>query len=371
MPPQDGKRGPRSVRPAGRAERARGAPLSAGGLLSSQSGGSAQRGSLIGGLPREVVVLAPEVPICSRLLVDRTVELQVLAKRAWAQVEVLADQLEDPGAADVFGAERLDHQRHGARHADRVGDLHLDAVGETGRDDVLGYVAGGVGGRAVHLGRVLAGERAAAVASHAAVRVDDDLAPREAAVAHRTADHKPSGRVDEEVLDQLAMLVHVVGQHRLDDVLPEILLDQRLRALAVLRGDQQLLDLHRLAVDISDRHLRLAVRSQVGDELGFAHVGEALGELVRKRDRQRHQLLGLVGRVAEHHPLVTGAGEVERVVVPGVGARLVSEVDALSDIGRLLVDRIDHRAGVVVEPELGVGVADPLDRLRAMSWMST
>src|SRR3546814_4401312 len=59
--------------------------------------------------------------------------------------------------------------------ADGVADLHLAAVGQARGDHVLGDVARGVGGRAVDLGRVLAGERAAAVAGPAAVGVDDDL----------------------------------------------------------------------------------------------------------------------------------------------------------------------------------------------------
>ena len=69
--------------------------------------------------------------------------------------------------------------------------------------DVLRDVARGVRGRAVHLGRILAGERAAAVRRRAAVGVDDDLAAGQAAVALRAADHEAAGRVD-EVLDLLA-----------------------------------------------------------------------------------------------------------------------------------------------------------------------
>ena len=84
--------------------------------------------------------------------------------------------------------------------ADRVGDLDLAAVGEAGGDHVLGDVAGRVGGGAVDLRRVLAGEGAAAVAGRAAVGVDDDLAAGEAGVADRAADHELAGRVDEEVL---------------------------------------------------------------------------------------------------------------------------------------------------------------------------
>ena len=92
-----------------------------------------------------------------------------------------------------------DHQRDRVGDADRVGDLDLAAIREAGGDDVLGHVAGRVGGRAVDLGGVLAREGAAAVAGGAAVGVDDDLAAGQAGVAHRAADHELAGRVDEEV----------------------------------------------------------------------------------------------------------------------------------------------------------------------------
>ncbi len=67
--------------------------------------------------------------------------------------------------------------------------------------------------------------------------------------------------------------------------------------------------------------------------------------------------------VAEHHPLVARPGDVELVVIGGIVARLVGGVDALGDVGRLLVDRVDHRAGVAVEAVGGVVVADPAHSL--------
>ena len=70
-------------------------------------------------------------------------------------------------------------------------------------------------------------------------------------------------------------------------------------------------------------------------------------QLVRQRDRRRHQLRRLVGGVAEHHALVAGA----------------AGVHALRDVRRLAVDRRDHRAGVRVEALERVVVADLLDRL--------
>src|SRR5262249_5791108 len=63
-------------------------------------------------------------------------------------------------------------------------------------DDILGDIAGHVGGRAVDLGRVLAAEGAAAVAAAAAVGIDNDLAAGQAAVALRTAGQEAAGRVD-------------------------------------------------------------------------------------------------------------------------------------------------------------------------------
>src|SRR5438270_223624 len=83
-----------------------------------------------------------------------------------------------------------------AGEADGVGELHLALAGQAGGDDVLGDVAGHVGGRAVHLGRVLAAKGAAAVPAAASVGVHDDLAPRQAAVAVRAAHQEAARRVD-------------------------------------------------------------------------------------------------------------------------------------------------------------------------------
>ena len=88
---------------------------------------------------------------------------------AGPQVEVALDQRLDRGVRDPAGPERLDREADRLGDPDAVGDLDLEAVGEPGRDDVLGDPAGGVGAGAVDLRRILAGERAAAVAGHPAV----------------------------------------------------------------------------------------------------------------------------------------------------------------------------------------------------------
>src|SRR5690625_2660872 len=91
---------------------------------------------------------------------------------------------------------------------------------------------------------------------------------------------------------------------------------------------------HRLVTLVGDRYLRLAVGAQVGEGAMLAYLGEAMRQPVREGDGQGHQLVRLVAGVAEHDPLVAGAGEVEVVVALGL-SRLVY---ALSDVGRLLVE---------------------------------
>ena len=61
-------------------------------------------------------------------------------------------------------------------------------------------------------------------------------------------------------------------------------------------------------------------------------------------------------RVPEHHSLVTGADEVDRVGLAALG--LVRRVDALGDVGRLTVDRDHDATGLVVEAVLGARVPD-------------
>ena len=121
---------------------------------------------------------------------------------------------------------------------------------------------------------------------HAAVCVDDDLAPGQPTVPHGAADHEATGGIDEEVANELALLIQVRGQHWAQHMLEQVGLDERLRvdAVAVLGGDQDLLDLHGPSVPVADRDLRLAVGPQVGNHLGLAHLREPLGELVRQRD---------------------------------------------------------------------------------------
>ena len=189
----------------------------------------------------------------------------------------------------------------------------------------------------------------------AAVGVHDDLSARHAAVSRGTADDEPARGIDVE----LGLFVQPLGgdgffDDLLDDGVLEVL---TVDVVAVLGGDDH--DVHPLglAVHILHRHLRLAVGTQPRHLAGLPRLGEPPRERVGEHDGQGHELRSLVRRAAEHHALVARAEFVYLVTADIVG-RLVHSP---RDVGRLLVERGQHRAGLVVEPEGTVVIADVLD----------
>ena len=265
--------------------------------------------------------------------------------------DVADESLADAGLDDLLDAiHGLDDEIHQDGHrvadADGVGKLNVAPPGQAGGHDVLGHVPGHVGSGAVHLGGVLAGERAAAVGGGAAVGVHNDLPPGEAAVAHGAADDEAAGGIDVEP----GVLVDVPGgddglHHRLHDGLPEVL-DADVGA--VLGGDHDGRAAEHLALAVvlhSD--LALAVGAQPAQLPALAHGGQAAAEAVGQGDGGGHQLLGLVAGVAEHHALVAGADGLVALAVHAHG-----------DVAALLVDGGHNGAGAGVEAAGGVVIAD-------------
>ena len=256
-----------------------------------------------------------------------------------------ADQLHHRLFLHHPGAEGLDHHRDRLGHPDGVSELHFQLAGQSGRHQVLGHVAGHVGGRAIHLGRVLPGERPAAVVAGAAVGVHDDLAPAQPAITVGSPDHEAPGGVD-VVLG--VVVEHLGGDDGTDDLLDDPFPDSLdLHVVAVLGGDDHGVHPPGAAVLVFNRDLGLAVRSQELQRAVAAAAGQLLGQPVRQHDGHRHQLRSLIAGQPEHHPLVAGP----------------AGVDAAGDVGRLLLDGNQHRATVGVEPVAGVGVADTTNGL--------
>ena len=181
----------------------------------------------------------------------------------------------------------------------------------------------------------------------AAVSVDDDLAPGEAAIAVRTADHERAGGID--VPDGL-VVDPFLGQ-RLADIGLDDLADvgAGLAFMAVLGGEHDLGRFHRLAVRIAQRDLALGVGLQRRLLAGMARIGQQFEDLVAVIERRRHQGRGLAAGIAEHDALVARAF----ILVAG-------GVDALGDMGRLGVQQ--HFDLGVLPVKAVLLVADVLDR---------
>ena len=125
----------------------------------------------------------------------------------------------------------------------------------------------------------------------------------------------------------------LLGQGRLDHVLdeggPQLPLD--VDRGGVLGRDEHRVETARHAVLVLDRDLGLPVGPQDVDDALFAHLRETAGQPVREPDRHRHEIVGVVGRVAEHHALVAGADLVVRIT--GTGLLLERLVDTHRDVG--------------------------------------
>ena len=105
-------------------------------------------------------------------------------------------------------------------------------------------------------------------------------------------------------------------------------------------------------------NLGLSVGTQVGQSAVLADFGQFSCQLVSQGDGIGHILLGLAAGIAEHHSLISGADGVDVLIGHGVFLGLQSLVHAHGDVGGLLVNGRDYRAGLGVKAEFSSGVAD-------------
>src|SRR5262249_28479153 len=136
----------------------------------------------VGFLPREAAIgfrLATEMTIGRGARVDRPVEAEVLADAARLEAHQLGQKVLKLRLVDPSGPVQVDIDRERISAADRIGDLDRAAIGNARGNDVLCEIARGIRSRAIDFGRILAGERTAAMWRRTAIGVDDDLAPCE------------------------------------------------------------------------------------------------------------------------------------------------------------------------------------------------
>ena len=196
------------------------------------------------------------------LAINWTAQVQRLDDLARLQFEIRADQVRNQFGIDLLGSESIHEDADRIGNTDRVSELHFATVGKSGGHDVLCDVTRHVSRRAIDLGRIFSTECSAAMTAHAAVSVDDNLASRQAGIAHRSADDEASGRID-VVLGVLVKKMR--GNHRLNDVFQNVCAQFVIAdAFRVLCGDDHGIDaLHVFLRIVFNRHLRFSIGTQV------------------------------------------------------------------------------------------------------------
>ena len=188
------------------------------------------------------------------------------------------------------------------------------------------------------------------MAGRPAVGVHDDLASGEAGVGVRAAELELPGGVGQDLVAVLGELAGTSGAITWSRRSGRSSVSRSIFG-AVLGGDEDGLEADGAAVLVVEGDLGLAVGAQVRQHAGLAHLGQALRQPVGQPDRHRHQVVGLVAGVAEHHALVAGALSVEDVLSARAGPYLEGGVDALGDVGRLGADGDRDPAGLAVEAD--------------------
>src|SRR5208282_3233206 len=102
-------------------------------------------------------------------------------------------------------------------------------------------------------------------------------------------------------------------------------------------------------VRIAHRDLAFRVRTEPRNLALLAERRQVFHQMMRHRDRHRHQLRRFVARKTEHQALVARALFLVESLALG---------NALRDIGRLWLDRGQNRAIVAVKAALGAVVTD-------------
>ena len=264
---------------------------------------------------------------------------------------MLTDQGAEGLIGDLSRPFGVDHDRHRLGDTNGICQLDLAFVCQICRDNILGDIAGHIGGGAVDLGRVLARIAAAAVTAHPPVGIDDDLPSGKPGIGLGAPSDEPTRGiyVVHDTLRVQELSGDDVKDHLLDDILPQLL---ERDVGAVLCGYHNGVHPSRLTIHILHGHLGFPIRAEVVQDIFLSHLGQSATELMGQHDWHGHHLRGLPGRISEHQPLIAGP----------------LNIHPQRDIRRLFLDGCDHRAGFIVEAVLGPGIPGIADRLPDDLW---
>jgi hypothetical protein len=129
----------------------------------------------VGIFPRQVDVVSAEVTKHCGFTVDRSQQVKLCDDSFGSHIEVFVNDLEKSIIAAFASAKGVDEDTYGFCNADGVTDLNFALFGQFSCNDVFGNIASHVCTATVDFGWIFATEATAAMASDAAVSVNNDF----------------------------------------------------------------------------------------------------------------------------------------------------------------------------------------------------
>ena len=288
------------------------------------------------------------------LAVDGTAKVEALDDRRRTKINKLRDLGFDLGFRYVSSAKGINKNRYRLCYTDSVCNLNLALVGKSGFYNILGNVTGRITSGTVNLCGVFTRESTATVTCISAIGINNDLTTGKTRITRRTADYKTTGGVN---VDLGCIIHHTLGNDGKNYLTLDILANLLCAHLiTVLRGNNNGINTNRLAVlIIFNGNLSLTVGTQIFECAVFANLGQTKRKLVRQRDRQGHQLGGLVASVTKHQALVARA----EVKLVGIAVFCFKGfVNTHCNIGRLRVQGDDNGTAIAVKTVFCTVVTD-------------
>src|SRR5262245_38418130 len=137
------------------------------------------------------------MPICCSRAINRTLQVERLNNLSRTQIEFLAHHSGQTVIGKNPSPKSINKHRHGLGHTNGIGNLDFTAPGEVSSDQVFSDIPCHIGSRTIDFSRVLPRERAAAMSSIPAIRIDDNLPPSQSTVRKWSTVDKATRRVDQ------------------------------------------------------------------------------------------------------------------------------------------------------------------------------
>jgi len=309
---------------------------------------------LLGLFPQEVGVIAAKVSVVSGLLVDGSLELQLLDDHARSEIKVLFN---DPqqigiGLSSLDGSVGVHKDGERVGNTNSVGNLNQHAIAKLLSNQRFGNPPGSIGSGSVYLGGILSGESTTTMSSPTTISIDDNLTTSQASITLGPSDYETARGIKMENGFRIQILSR---DDVADDMLHQVGTDGLIVHIGVMldgnhNSVNSLGDDGSVVVFVFNGDLGLGIRANPAANTVLPDVGQSLAKLGGQHVGQGHELLSFIGGIAEHKTLITSTN----ILV------LLAFVNTLGNIGALLLNGNKDVAGLVIKADGGISEANPL-----------